>query len=89
MIGALSGGIVYDNFGEKAKLAQVELLDKFGINSSIESAFATLSQKLNMSSIETTTYLFNNYNPLNAWLPFVGILIMCIILLYIYKRKFN
>lgn len=89
MIGALSGGIVYDNFGEKAKLAQVELVNKFGINSTIESAFITLSQKLNMSSQETTTYLFNNYNPLNAWLPFVGILIFCIILLYIYKRKFN
>jgi len=89
MIGALSGGIVYDTFGEKAKLAQIELQSKFGITESIENAFLTLSQKLNLTPQETTDLLFNNYNPLNAWLPFIGILIICIILLFIYKKRFN
>lgn len=89
MIGALSGGLVYDNFGEKARLAQIELESKFGITESIENAFLTLSDKLNITPQETTDLLFNNYNPLNAWLPFIGILIISIILLYFYKKKFN
>ena len=89
MIGTLSGGIIYDNFGEKAKLAQIELVNRFGINESLENSFNALTTKLNLPANELTQYLFNTYNPLLAWLPFVGILCVCIILLYFYNRKFN
>lgn len=88
MSGALSGGFIYDNFGEKAHLAQKALQAEFGVNVESKTAMLELSQKLGMTFSETTTYLFNNYNPFYSWLPFIFILSISIISLVFYNKKY-
>lgn len=88
MSGSLSGGMIYDKFGEKAHLAQKALQAEFGVNVESKTAMLELSQKLGMTFSETTTYLFNNYNPFYSWLPFIFILSISIISLVFYNKKY-
>jgi MFS family permease len=86
MFGALTGGILYDNLGEKSHLAQKALLQEFNIISDHTNALTELSIKLGLTKLETTNYLFNNYSPFLAWLPFLVILMFSIILLLRYNK---
>lgn len=88
MSGAISGGVIYDNFGEKVHLAQKALQEEFGMIVDTKLAMQELSLKLNLDYTETTTYLFNNYNPFYSWLPFIAILSISILLLARYNKKY-
>lgn len=89
MFGAFTGGVIYDNLGEKSHLAQKALLQEFNIISEHSTALADLSSKLGLTQLETTNYLFSNYFPFISWLPFIGILLISIILLIRYNNKFK
>lgn len=86
MFGALTGGILYDNLGEKSHLAQKALLQEFNVISDHTNALTELSLKLGLTKLETTNYLFDNYMPFVVWLPFLVILLFSIILLIRYNK---
>jgi len=83
-IGAVLGGYMYGNYGEKAALAQQYLSTKFGQNIEIENAISVLKVNLGFSDIQVTNMLWSYYNPMIAFLPFllIGILSLGGILIY-------
>ncbi len=89
MFGALTGGILYDNLGEKSHLAQKALLLEFNIESNHKDALSILSNKLELTHLETTNYLFSNYTPFISWIPFLIILFISILFLIRYNKKYN
>lgn len=67
LIGARTGGIVYDNYGEKAGFAKKYLLEKYYVNIEIEKAYSKLVEISGLTHSEITDLLFTNYEPWRAW----------------------
>lgn len=83
-VGALLGGYMYGNFGEKAALAQQYLVTEFGQKVEIDYALSVLKENLGYSDIQVTNMLWTHYNPMFAFLPFllIGVLSLGGILIY-------
>lgn len=88
--GAILGGYLYGNFGEKESLARKYLIDNYSINAEYNQAYLTLIDKLNhLSETQITTMLWEIHNPQIAFYPFIIIGILSIIGLSIYKSKYK
>jgi proton-dependent oligopeptide transporter, POT family len=74
-IGAISGGWIYQSFGEKAGLAARYMNEHLGILGKVElnTAFTQLGQLTGMNATELTTMLWNQYHPNLFWLIFATI----------------
>lgn len=88
-LGALSGGWLYDRFGEKAALAARYLRENFEISAQKGDAFARLCETLDASEAEATALLWNAYSPQTAQIPFVTLGAVAVAALVWYGRKFG
>ncbi len=89
-IGALSGGWIYKALGEKSGFAIRYLADNFNLSGVEHSAaLQVLAEKTGMSSQETTTLLWNTYNPQLLLLPFSIIGLLSVVGLVWYSRKYK
>ncbi len=71
-IGALSGGIIYKHYGEKAHLASKYLYDNYGIvENNLSLAFDKLREVTNQNSSVLTNILWEHYQPQFIWLPYL------------------
>ena len=85
-IGALLGGYMYGNFGEKAALAQQYLVTEFGQKVEIDYALSVLKENLGYSDIQVTNMLWTHYNPMIAFLPFLLIGVLSLVGILIYRN---
>ncbi len=85
-IGALLGGYMYGQFGEKATLAQKYLLSNFGQNVEVEFALSILKENLGYNDTQVTNTLWAHYNPMIAFLPFIIIGLLSLVGILIYKN---
>jgi POT family proton-dependent oligopeptide transporter len=86
--GGILGGFLYKHLGEKAGFALKYLNEKYSITDiSINNAFDTLLKTENLTATEATNMLWNLYNPYLVWMPFVTIISLSVLALYLYKLK--
>ena len=88
-VGALLGGYMYGAYGEKASLAKQYLNDNYNIDVSLNEAYQKLLEVGNMTEIEATSMLWDNYSPYISLLPFVIIGCVSLVGLLIYSRLIN
>ena len=88
-IGALLGGFMYGNYGEKSSLAQKYLLENFSLQSSLNDAFQIMSIKMNMNEIELTRFLWEEYNPTLSFIPFLVIGMISLVGILIFRNRIN
>jgi len=89
-IGALSGGFIYKHFGEKAFLASRYLEEFYGIKEmNLSNSFEKLRNVANLDTSALTNLLWNHYQPLFIWLPFVFIGIISALSIYILNKRKN
>ncbi|MDX8338061.1 MFS transporter [Draconibacterium sp. IB214405] len=48
--------------------------------------FAQAAEKMNMTQVELTNYLWQNYHPSNIWMAFSGIAVSAVVFLWLYDR---
>src|SRR5262245_11458362 len=86
--GSIMGGRVYDTMGDKANLALRYLSEHQGITSGVtrEVATAKLGEVLNLNATQTTTLLWQTYDPYRLWYPFAAIGIASAIGIFFYAR---
>jgi MFS family permease len=88
--GALLGGYLYENIGEKSALA-LRYISEHSINInniSAGNAVTYLADKLHLTHRQVTTLLWDNYEPWTIWLPFIVIAILSIFCLIWYAAKY-
>lgn len=88
-IGALLGGYMYGRFGEKASLAQQYLHSKLGQDIEIEFAIAVLKENMGYDDMQVTKLLWDHYNPMVAFIPFLIIGVLSLVGILIYKKLIN
>ena len=88
-IGAILGGYMYGNFGEKATLAKVYLDQNFGQVVELESSVTVLKDNLQLSDQQVTTLLWDYFNPTFAFYPFILIGAISLGGILIYKSLLN
>lgn len=88
-IGALLGGYMYGGFGEKASLAQQYLHSKLGQDIEIEFAIAVLKENMGYDDMQVTKLLWDHYNPMVAFIPFLIIGVLSLVGILIYKKLIN
>ena len=88
--GALFGGQLYGNYGEKAALALKYLQDTAGVAAAQlperNQAFEVLMQQTGMSATDATRMLFETYNPSVVWWPFAAMGIFSAVMLSVYNH---
>lgn len=87
--GAVLGGYLYDNFGDKSHLASVYLKEKFNIIIDYPYAIEILKHKTGFTDIKIKDMLWNYYQPNRFWYVFLFIGIATVIALFIYKKVFD
>ncbi|WP_303921556.1 MFS transporter [Draconibacterium sediminis] len=92
LAGWLSGDF-YEGIADKYFLLQKEVVDRgiqFPADYSAEFTkndfFAQAADKMNMTQVELTNYLWQSYNPSNIWMAFSGIAVSAVIFLWLYDR---
>lgn len=88
-IGALLGGYMYGGFGEKASLAQQYLHSKLGQDIEIEFAIVVLKENMGYDDMQVTKLLWDHYNPMVAFIPFLIIGVLSLVGILIYKKLIN
>jgi len=88
-IGALLGGYMYGGFGEKASLAQKYLHSRLGQDIEIEFAIAVLKENMGYDDMQVTKLLWDHYNPMVAFIPFLIIGVLSLVGILIYKKLIN
>lgn len=92
LAGWLSGDF-YEGISDKYFLLQKEVAQR-GLNFPKEYTaeftkndfFTQASEKMGMSQMELTNFLWQNYNPSNIWMVFSGIAVSAVIFLWLYDR---
>lgn len=92
LAGYLSGDF-YEGISDKYFLLQKEVA-KQGFSFPAEYSeeftkndfFSQAAEKMNMSQVELTSYLWQNYQPSNIWMVFSGIAVSAVVFLWIYDR---
>lgn len=89
--GALLGGYVYKQYGEKSGMAVRYLSDNFNLDMSGNTslAFAKLMEVKEISAQAATELLWNQYDPFLVWLVFGGIGLVSVVGLAIYSSKYK
>lgn len=88
--GGFIGGWLYNNFGEKALLAQKYLSENYNINNTeLSSSFGKLSKLMNISENELTRLLRQEYYPEIVWIPFIILGIISAVLLFYFGSKMS
>lgn len=88
MAGAISGN-VYQNMSDKNTLLKEELSVRgieISTNLSQNEFFNTAAQKLDMTSSELTSFLWNTYSPSNIWIVILAIGMISALCLFLYNR---
>jgi MFS family permease len=88
-IGALLGGYMYGGFGEKASLAQKYLHSRLGQDIEIEFAIVVLKENMGYDDMQVTKLLWDHYNPMVAFIPFLIIGVLSLVGILIYKKLIN
>lgn len=88
-IGALLGGYMYGGFGEKASLAQQYLHSRLGQDIEIEFAIVVLKENMGYDDMQVTKLLWDHYNPMVAFIPFLIIGVLSLVGILIYKKLIN
>lgn len=88
-VGALLGGFMYGRFGEKSSLAQKYLIDNYETKVHLDNAFTALKDKLVMSDVELTKFLWTEYNPMIAFLPFIIIGLISLFGIILFRSRIN
>jgi len=86
--GALRGGIIYDQMGDKANLAIRYMTENLGISEAIPrtEAFQRLQAAVNLNASDATTLLWNTYHPYQLWYQFAAIGFAAAIGIFFYSR---
>ena len=92
LAGWLSGDF-YEGISDKYFLLQKEVA-KQGINFPTEFSadftkndfFSQAAEKMNMTQVELTNYLWQNYHPSNIWMVFSGIAVSAVVFLWLYDK---
>lgn len=88
--GAWFGGQIYGAMGEKATLALKYMSEVLHLpNDQLpkpEKAFGTLTDVLGSNAADTTTLLWNTYNPGEVWYPFAYLIIGSAVLMIVYNK---
>jgi MFS family permease len=86
MFSAITGGFIYEYFGEKSNFSLIKLND---YTISQTKAFAKFQTNNSLSFSEASSNLWNEFNPWLAWVPFIVISIFSLIFLVKYHKKLN
>ncbi len=86
--GALLGGYIYKEFGEKANLAAKYLAERYGIDSiPLTQSFDKLMKTTGLSAGEATELLWRTYTPYLLWTPFAAVGVIAAIGLFAYFKR--
>ncbi len=90
-IGSLSGGWIYEHYGEKASLAIRHLEQHYPDLVNIEStaAFDTLKQATELDSNSLTDLLWHEYKPYSLWFFYLFIGLFSAAAVFNYSRRFG
>lgn len=86
--GALRGGIIYDQMGDKANLAIRYLTENAGVTEAIPrtEAFEKMQSILHLNATDATTLLWNTYHPYQLWYQFAAVGFAAAIGIFFYSR---
>ena len=90
--GSIFAGNRYETSGDKVNLAKQHLIEQLGLSSDAVGALQKsevlplLSEKLNMTAMQTQQFLFETYNPHHIWIDIGLIGLGSIVAMVIYDR---
>ncbi|WP_346861935.1 MFS transporter [uncultured Draconibacterium sp.] len=92
LAGWLSGDF-YEGISDKYFLLQKEVAKRglefpseFSVEFTKNDFFSQAADKMNMSQVELTNFLWKSYHPSNIWIVFSGIAVSAVVFLWLYDR---
>ena len=87
--GSILGGELYNRFGDKAALASKYLQANYGIDSPSGGSLEYMRESLELTDIQIRDLLWSQFHPYAFWYVFLGIGVLAVIGMLLYKRKYD
>lgn len=87
--GSILGGELYNRFGDKAALASKYLQAHYGIDSPSGGSLEYMRESLELTDIQIRDLLWSQFHPYAFWYVFLGIGVLAVIGMLLYKRKYD